>query len=71
MTTTEQQSVKANVSVRVTTDMQAKLFDEQKRLVIAGKVERVSDASTSRICTKVISWYLDQPDAIKDQILVS
>jgi len=64
-------AIRTTVSVKTTPETQAKLFDEQKRLVINNKVSRVSEAATSRVCTKVIEWFLNQPEATRDSILES
>lgn len=67
----ESAAVRTTVSIKTTPETQAKLYDEQKRLVINNKVARVSEAATSRVCTKVIEWYLNQPEATRDSILES
>lgn len=64
-------TVRTTVSIKTTPETQAKLYDEQKRLVVNNKVSRVSEAATSRVCTKVIEWYLNQPEATRDSILES
>lgn len=62
-------ALRTTASIKTSPETQAKLFDEQKRLVINNKVSRVSEAATSRICTKVIEWYLSQPETTRDSIL--
>lgn len=61
--------IRTTASIKTTPETQSKLFDEQKRLVLNNKVSRVSEAATSRICTKVIEWYLNQPESTRDTIL--
>lgn len=65
----EKQKQLPNVSFKVTTETQARILDEQKRLIIQGKAARVSDVSSSRITGKVITWFLDQPESTRDAIL--
>lgn len=59
------------ISLKITPETQGKLFDEQKRMVVSGQVHRVSEASATRIAAKAVTWFLNQPESVRDEILAS
>ncbi len=58
----------SSITVKLTSEQHAKVFDEQKRQVVAGSVSRVTDVSATKLVSRALLWALDQPDAVKDQI---
>lgn len=57
-----------SITVKLTPEQHARVFDEQKRQVVAGSVSRVTDVSATKLVSRALLWALDQPEVVKNQI---